>query len=172
MNHHGNCRLSLFSGEVLSCETLKRPLSLLRTTLANKPPWRFGSQADADEKRDRPHPLKGEGDTVGPLGGVVDKSTKDTRSNELTEDPAEVDVSGEDVTKWDRDKLGSVGSCDGLENTPWQTAQDFSDEQDLDIWCKDCEIVSDCSMCRLGKSIQVMKMKQQTMIRAPPMVFL
>ncbi len=45
---------------------------------------------------------------VGPLGRVVDKGTIDTRANDLANDPAEVDVGGEERTNLKWHDLGGV----------------------------------------------------------------
>jgi hypothetical protein len=42
------------------------------------------------------------------------------------------------VTKGDWYKFGSVGGCDRLEDTPWETAKNLTDEQDFDGRCEDC----------------------------------
>jgi hypothetical protein len=51
----------------------------------------------------------------------------------LTQTPAEVDVCGKVTAEGDGANLGGVGDADGLEDTPWQTAEDFGGEEHLDV---------------------------------------
>ena len=60
-------------------------------------------------------------------------TTEDSRSNELSDDPAEVDICAEIGAKGNRADFGSVGRGEGLENTPGDTAEDFADQEGLDV---------------------------------------
>ena len=71
--------------------------------------------------------------TVSPLILAGKNTTEDSRSNELSDDPAEVDICAEIGAKGDRADFGGVGSGEGLENTPWDTAEDFADQEGLDV---------------------------------------
>lgn len=71
--------------------------------------------------------------TVCPLVSSSENTTEDSRGKELSNDPAEVDVCAEVGTKSDRADFGSVGSGKSLENAPRDTAQDFADEEGLDV---------------------------------------
>ena len=56
--------------------------------------------------------------SVSPLGVVADQSSQNTGSDDLTNDPAQVDVGGEVLSKMDRHDVGSVGDRHRLESTP------------------------------------------------------
>jgi hypothetical protein len=56
------------------------------------PTWGEGSQY---EQRQRPHPLDRKGDLVGPLVRSLLDSEQDAGGDELSDDPAQVDVCGE-----------------------------------------------------------------------------
>jgi hypothetical protein len=79
--------------------------------------------------------------TVSPLVAAVKDTTENARSNELSNNPAEIDVCAEVGTKSDRADFGSVGGGESLENTPRDTAEDFANQESLDIvgkeWDKD-----------------------------------
>ena len=51
----------------------------------------------------------------------------------MAKDPAEVDVSGEVGAQSDGGDFGGVGGGDGLEDAPRKTAEDFADEEHLDV---------------------------------------
>lgn len=94
-------------------------LCILKSTMANEPPGRLRTKNASYQDRNRPDPLNGKGNLPTPLGvaQVVDAS-KNTAADELAKDPAEVDVRGQVASQDDRHDFGSVGRCDGLEDTP------------------------------------------------------
>ena len=107
-----NVKLGLLS------ETLKGMSSLDLALTTDEPPGTLWCKADTDEKRDGKGPLKSKGDTVRPFRVVVDERTEDTGTEELTDDPAHVDVAektGSDGRGYD---FGGVCSSQGLDNTP------------------------------------------------------
>jgi hypothetical protein len=61
---------------------------------------------------------------VCPLGIVPNQSSQDTRSDDLTNDPAQVDVGGEVLSEMDRHDIGGVGDRHGLEGTPGELSSD------------------------------------------------
>ena len=90
---------------------------------------RLGGHEDTDEDGDGPDPLDGEGDLVGPFSGVADQSSVDTRADDLSDDPAEVDVGGQERSDLDGHDLGGVRHGHGLEGTPRETEQEVGDEE-------------------------------------------
>ena len=69
--------------------------------------------------------MNGEWDSVGPLISATKDTSKDTRCDKLTDDPAEIDVCAEVGTESNRADFRGVGSGKSLEHTPWDTAEDF-----------------------------------------------
>jgi hypothetical protein len=56
-------------------------------------------------------------DAVSPLVRTQSNPLEDTGGEELTHDPAEVDVGGKDGTEWDGSDLSGICTGQGLENT-------------------------------------------------------
>ena len=99
MAHHSNGLVGIKVGVLLGRgEALQHELSRLITALTNKPPGRFGSEVDADEDGSGPEPLQSVWNAVSPLVRAERDALENTRSEELANDPAEVDVGGEDGT--------------------------------------------------------------------------
>lgn len=113
VDHHGD---SLVGVEVLllvaAGEADERLLGVVEALLADEPPGRLRGEEDADDEGDGPHPLKGKGNLVSPLVGTADDTSKNTAGNELTNNPAEVDVGSlnrELVISPKRDLVGILG---------------------------------------------------------------
>lgn len=74
--------------------------------------------------------MDGVGNAPSPVAGtLLNHGSENTGSDELADDPAEVDVCGEVSAESDRHDFGSVGGGNGLEDTPWQTAENLTGEE-------------------------------------------
>ena len=133
MNHHSHGLGGVEFAVASAREATEGAFGFLEAAVADEPPGGFGGEENADEERDGPHPLQGEGDAVAPFGGVVEHTSEDAGANELAEDPAEINVGGEVRAESDRGDFSGVGGCDGLEDAPRETTEDLADEQHLDI---------------------------------------
>jgi hypothetical protein len=67
-------------------------LGLVVFAVTNEPPRRLGSEDDSDQNQRRPDPLQSKGNSVGPLIFAGEHAAEDTCCDELSNDPAEVDV--------------------------------------------------------------------------------
>lgn len=73
-------------------ESPQRRLSLNQSVLPSQPPWRLWGEHTRHCEGERPYPLDGERDSVGPLVVHVDHACKDPGGDQMADDPAEVDV--------------------------------------------------------------------------------
>lgn len=130
VDHHGN-RLVGVEGflTVSDSQSLERLLGLVDAALANKPPGRLGGEPDSDYQGNRPHPLQGKGNLVSPLVVACNHASEHARGNELTKDPAEVDVGGEVGSEMSRADLRGIGGGQSLEDTPRDADQDLADQE-------------------------------------------
>lgn len=64
-------------------------------------PRTLWSKGNADDERDRPHPLESIWNAVCPLIGAREHGSNDTDRNELAKTPAAIDVGGEVATQSD-----------------------------------------------------------------------
>jgi len=136
VNHHINGFIGIkVSLAVQASQAKEGCLSIFNSTLSDQPPRTLGSKGYSDEKRDRPHPLESVRNAVCPLIIAVKQRLHNTNTNSLTHSPAEVDVGCKVSAKSDRADFGSVGYGKGLENAPWNTAENLSNQQGLDVLC-------------------------------------
>jgi hypothetical protein len=75
MSHHGDRFIDIKDNVGLARQSDKRVFGLFQATVPDKPPRGFWSEVHADQNGNGPEPLKRERDAVGPLRGVVDKSS-------------------------------------------------------------------------------------------------
>lgn len=93
VHHHGNSFVGVEVGlAVETGEAEERLLGVFETAFADQPPGRFGGEEDTDYERDRPHPLQGVRDTVGPFVVTGQHGADHADTDELAETPAEIDV--------------------------------------------------------------------------------
>lgn len=120
MRHHGDLLPGVIRSESRCSggESHQSFLGILGPALLDQPVGRFRRKGDTDNDRKRPDPLNGKRNAVSPLGVVTDQSSQNTRSDDLTNDPAQVDVGGEVLSEVDRHDVGSVGHRHRLESTP------------------------------------------------------
>lgn len=90
-NHHRH-RIPGVDSRSLLLDPGDRGRGLLESTGTDEKPRRFGSKVDEDDERDRPDPLDSEWDAVGQLVASVRHGFKYTGSEELADDPAQVDI--------------------------------------------------------------------------------
>src|SRR3954454_7217549 len=76
-------------------------------------------------------------DSICPLILSIQHAPNDTRSNKLPENPTHIDIGTEVCSKCNRAYFRCVSCCEGLKDTPWNTAKDFTSEEDLNIGCKE-----------------------------------
>lgn len=135
---HGDLGVGIKLETGLGADKLKNSLlGICMTTLTDQPPWRlWGKESSKNDER-RPDPLDGEGDTVGPFGVHVEESTEDTGRDQLTNNPAEVDIGREVWSKNDGGNIRSIGQGESLENTPRDTEQDLAGKDHLDVLGKE-----------------------------------
>lgn len=96
-------------------------------------PGRLGGENDADDDQRWPDPLNCKRDLVSPLVITSEEALEDTSSNQLTNNPAQVDIGGEISTDLDGSNFRGVGSRERLENTPRDALEDGTGEEGLDI---------------------------------------
>jgi hypothetical protein len=82
-----------------------------------------------------------ERDPIAPLSVVVDETFENGRREELSDSPAEVDICSEVATKSKRADLCGVSGTHSRKHTPWNTAEEFSDPQDLNVWRKEDDLL-------------------------------
>lgn len=134
MHHHSNGFIRIKVGFAVKASQAEQCLlGLLAAALSDEPPWRFRCKEDTNAERQRPHPLQGIGDTICPFIVASEHGTDNTNTNLLAEAPAEVDIGGQIATEGHRADLGRIGDGESLKDTPWNAAQNLSDEQGLDI---------------------------------------
>lgn len=68
---------------------------------------------------DYSYPLDGEGNSVAPLGWIVNEAIEDTSCDELADDEAHVGVRGQVDTERHGQDLGCVGRSNSCKDTPW-----------------------------------------------------
>ena len=96
MLHHRNRLISVeVCLPIQARQAKQRALGISDPASPDEPPGRFGCKGNADEERDRPHPLQGVGDAVGPLISAAEHGFDHADADYLAEAPAEVDVGGE-----------------------------------------------------------------------------
>jgi hypothetical protein len=71
--------------------------------------------------------------SIGPLVGTLKHGLDNTDSDELSPTPAEVAICCEIATKRHGADFGSVRDGDRHENTPWDSREDLTGQQRLDI---------------------------------------
>lgn len=94
MNHHGDLFVDIKVRISASCSQAKEgAFGVFVAAMSYQPPWRLGAEDTSNEDRDRPNPLNREWNSPAPLrvSKVVD-SSKNSTADQLTKDPAEVDV--------------------------------------------------------------------------------
>jgi hypothetical protein len=101
-------------------KTFQSVLGIFETAFADKPPWRLGGKADADEERDRPNPLKGVRETEGPLVRAVEQRPDNTDTDELAETPVCVRQMNQDKVEWTetRKEIAIQDHCQYHSNSP------------------------------------------------------
>lgn len=134
VDHHVDSVVGVEVGIVLGGQAEKRFLGILDFLLADQPPWRFWSKETSDDDGKGPHPLESEGDFVGPFCLVGQHCSEHTRGDELSHNPTEIDVGGQVTPKRHRHDLGGIAGRECLENTPWDTAENFTNKQGLDVF--------------------------------------
>lgn len=100
---------------------------LLKLSRPDKEPRGLGCQECEDEQGNGPDPLNSHGDLVTPVGVVVDQALEDAGRDELTDAPAEVDVSREVSAKRQGHDLGSVSRPRCREHAPGDIAEELAD---------------------------------------------
>ncbi|KAI6765333.1 hypothetical protein HG531_012432 [Fusarium graminearum] len=121
-----NLRISVKGNITLGDERKNGSLGILVALLADKPPGRLGSENGTKHDEWRPSPLQSKGNS-------------NSGTDELTNDPAKVDV-GSKVWAQDNGRdVGSIGECEGLEDTPWKTEENVSGEEDVEVGRKEGE---------------------------------
>lgn len=131
VDHHGN--RSIVVDIVLRLRQADQGLlGLIKLICTDEVPWGLWGIESSDGKRDGPDPLDSKGNSVTPLGCVIDETLEHTGRNELSDAPAEVDVGGKVSTNGERSHLGGVGGTSRGKDTPWDTAQKLTDKHNLD----------------------------------------
>ena len=122
----------LISVETLAREATQALLGIFDTVAADEVPGRLGSQAADDEQRRDPYPLQTVGDAPARVAQNVDGAAEDTGGEEAAGTPAHGHPGGQVATHGGGADLGGVGGGEGLEDTPWDTADDVSGQKHLD----------------------------------------
>lgn len=133
LHHHDLVVNVEINTRALGGETEDSLLSFLETPFANQPPWRLWSEVATDEDKRWPDPLDGEWNAVSPLGGSSKEALENTGRDELTNNPAQIDIGGEVCTDLDWSNFRGVGCGEGLENTPWNTLENSGDDESLNV---------------------------------------
>ena len=66
-------------------------MGLRDLSFTDQPPWRFGSEEEDEEERDRPGPLYCERHSEGPDSSHELSFLENTSTNQVSDDPAQVD---------------------------------------------------------------------------------
>ena len=78
-----------------------------------------------NEDGDWPNPLDHIRDSIGPFRAVVDECLENARRNQLSDDPAEVDIRCQVRSEHYRGDFGSVCCSQGLEDAPSKKVSDW-----------------------------------------------
>jgi hypothetical protein len=132
-NHHLNVRIQIELNAICwGSDFANRSLGLVDAALSDEPPGRFGSEQSGEDDGGRPDPLQREGDAVAPLRGVLHEAGEDAGGEKAADDPAHVDPGGHVASQVSWAEIGGVRDREGLENTPWQSLDDTTDEEHLE----------------------------------------
>lgn len=130
VDHHRDGGLGVVGGDLfLVGETADGGFGFFETTLADEPPWGRRAEPDDEEEGTDPDPLEDEGKTPTPVTCDGQSGLDDTGRKQDTDTPAEIDVGGKVTTELNRADFGGVGSGKCLEDSPWDTAKDFADDE-------------------------------------------
>lgn len=86
-----------------------------------------------------PDPLDRERNSVTPFCGVVDETFQDSRRKKLSNRPAKVDEGGKISTKNERAHLSGISRAHRGEDTPWDAAEEGTNEQSWGVWSKESD---------------------------------
>jgi hypothetical protein len=114
-------------------KTAKTVLSLLEFTTADKVPGTLGGEESDGEQRRNPHPLQTVGDTPASITLEVERATEDTSGEETSGSPAHGNPGCKVTTEGSGANFGGVGGGESLEDTPWDTTEEVTDEEHFDV---------------------------------------
>lgn len=127
-------------GNITLCDECKDgSLGVFISLLANKPPGRLGGKESTEHDERRPSPLESKGDSVGPVTSHCAESSENASTDELTDDPAQVDIGCQVWTEDNGSDVRGIGEGEGLEDTPRETEEDVSGQEDVEVGCKEGE---------------------------------
>lgn len=131
---HGDLLIDIEVNATIARRQLQQSLlGFVVFAVTDEPPRTLRSEDNAYQDERRPDPLKSKWNAIGPLVFSVEHAAEDTGSNELSHDPAEVDVRGQIRSQHHWCNIRSVGHRNSLEDTPGQSAEDRTSEKGLDI---------------------------------------
>lgn len=134
MNHHRNSFVGVeVSFPVQTGQAKEGAFGILDTSLPHKPPGRLRGHRNANEQRNRPHPLKPVWNPIRPLVIPIEHRLDHSNSDELSKTPAKVDISGEVSAERNRTDLGRISDGESLEDTPWNTTENLGSQQRFNV---------------------------------------
>lgn len=113
----------------VSTQSPERLLGFLNLSNSDKVPRSLRGEVEDRAQDNRPKPLKGKGDSVRPLSGVVDQSSQNSRRNQLSNDEAHVGPAGKVGSQRHGQNLRRVGRGSRGEDSPGETAKQLTHEK-------------------------------------------
>ena len=125
VNHHRDSGIRIEVGLASRSQTQQLLLRVVITAFSDKPPWTFWSQRDTNDQRHRPDPLQGIRQPEANVAGLAADAFQDGRREELSNNPAEVDIGRKVRAKRYRTNFGCIRCRKRLESSPRDSAEDL-----------------------------------------------